>query len=74
MQKRMTHAIIQKTAMVTIVKVVIVSKIKKKNKVHELLCSSKRHCPLSCKSLKVKKKKDKKDIFRSTVFSGHIEN
>lgn len=30
MQKRMTHAIIQKTAIVTIVKVVIVSKIKKK--------------------------------------------
>lgn len=28
----MTHAIIQKTAMVTIVKVVIVSKIKKKTK------------------------------------------
>lgn len=44
MQKRMTHAIIQKTAIATIVKVVIVSKIKKK-KDYEPLCSPKRHCP-----------------------------
>lgn len=59
MQKRMTHAIIQKTAIVTIVKVVIVSKIKKKN--YEPLCSPQRHCTLSCKSLKVKKKQKKQE-------------
>lgn len=68
MQKRMTHAIIQKRAVVTIVKVVIVSKIKKKNKVHELLCSSKRHCPLSCKSLKVKIKRQERHISFNRIF------